>query len=95
MNKFLRVAAMPAVFGSMMAAMLITSAPASAASVTPEVVPGNPSCTDLGYAYGYKPQPEPPPTGTYSLSWVILSTLCRSPAMALTSLGARLWASMR
>jgi hypothetical protein len=34
--------------------------------VTPEVVSGNPTCTDLGYDYGFKPQPEPPPTGSYT-----------------------------
>ena len=38
----------------------------AAASVTPTVVNGNPSCTDLGYDFGYKPQPEPPPSGTYT-----------------------------
>ena len=34
--------------------------------VTPILVPGNPTCEELGYAYGYKPQPEPPPSGTYA-----------------------------
>ena len=29
------------------------------------VVPGNPTCEDLGYDFGFKPQPEPPPSGTY------------------------------
>jgi hypothetical protein len=38
---------------------------AGASSVDPVFVPGNPSCTDLGYDFGYKPQPEPPPSGTY------------------------------
>ncbi len=33
--------------------------------VTPIFVPGNPSCTSRGYAFGFKPQPEPPPSGTY------------------------------
>jgi hypothetical protein len=39
---------------------------ATAASVEPSTVPGNPSCADLGYDFGFKPQPEPPPTGTYT-----------------------------
>jgi hypothetical protein len=41
-------------------------APASAASVDPDFVSGNPSCTDLGYQFGFKPQPEPPPSGSYT-----------------------------
>ena len=44
----------------------LAAAPALASEVTPSFVPGNPSCTDLGYDYGYKPQPEPPPSGTYT-----------------------------
>ena len=48
--------------------------PSGAASVTPILVEGNPTCSgpetpnspDLGYANGFKPQPEPPPSGTYS-----------------------------
>jgi hypothetical protein len=39
----------------------------AAASVTPQVVSGNPSCVGLGYTYGFKPQPEPPPSGTYTI----------------------------
>jgi hypothetical protein len=42
----------------------LTAQPARA--VEPNFVPGNPSCTDLGYDFGFKPQPEPPPSGTYS-----------------------------
>ncbi|RKT45777.1 hypothetical protein [Thiocapsa rosea] len=38
----------------------------AAASVTPTVVDGNPTCTSLGYTNGYKPQPEPPPSDTYT-----------------------------
>jgi hypothetical protein len=38
----------------------------SAAIVDPVFVPGNPSCSDLGYDFGFKPQPEPPPTGVYA-----------------------------
>ncbi|RIK46707.1 MAG: hypothetical protein DCC57_15200 [Chloroflexi bacterium] len=34
--------------------------------VDPIYVPGNPTCSALGYTYGFKPQPEPPPTGTYT-----------------------------
>jgi hypothetical protein len=44
----------------------IAVGPAVASSVDPAFVPGNPSCTDLGYDFGFKPQPEPPPTGTYT-----------------------------
>jgi hypothetical protein len=40
---------------------------AQAASVAPTVVPGNPSCEDLGYAYGFKPTPEATPSGVYNL----------------------------
>ena len=47
-----------------LAALLATS-PAFGSTVEPIFVPGNPSCSDLGYAFGFKPQPEPPPTGTY------------------------------
>lgn len=39
--------------------------PVAAASVTPVFVPGNPSCTSLGYSNGFKPQPEPPTSNTY------------------------------
>lgn len=39
---------------------------AVASHVTPTFVPGNPSCTDLGYDFGFKPQPEPPPSGIYN-----------------------------
>lgn len=37
-----------------------------AAHVDPVFMPGNPSCSDLGYDFGFKPQPEPPPSGTYT-----------------------------
>lgn len=40
--------------------------PPSGNGVVPVVIPGNPSCQDLGYDFGWKPQPEPPPTGSYS-----------------------------
>ena len=40
---------------------------AAAASVTPTVVSGNPSCSSLVYGkLSFKPQPEPPPSGTYT-----------------------------
>ena len=32
--------------------------PASGDGITPELVPGNPTCQDLGYELGFKPQPE-------------------------------------
>jgi len=40
--------------------------PASGNGITPVVIDGNPSATDLGYDFGSKPQPEPPPSGTYT-----------------------------
>jgi hypothetical protein len=39
--------------------------PVAAASVTPVVVSGNPSCTSLGYDFGFKV--DPPDPGTYDL----------------------------
>lgn len=39
---------------------------AAASHVSPNFVPGNPSCPSLGYDFGFKPQPEPPPSGTYT-----------------------------
>jgi hypothetical protein len=39
-------------------AMLIVAMPVGAASVTPVIVPGNPTCTDLGFDYGFKVQVE-------------------------------------
>ena len=50
------------------AALLLAAAGATtsrASLVTPEFIPGNPSCVELGYDFGFKPQPEPPPSGTY------------------------------
>ena len=44
---------------------MVVGGSVDASSVTPTVVAGNPSCTDLGYSFGFKPQPEPPPAGTY------------------------------
>jgi hypothetical protein len=45
---------------------LAMAQPATGSSVPPTVVPGNPSCSDLGFDFGFKPQPEPPPSGTYA-----------------------------
>jgi len=45
--------------------LFIAVAPAGATGGEPTVVPGNPTCADLGYDFGFKPQPEPPPSGTY------------------------------
>ena len=42
--------------------LFFSTQPLSAASVTPTVIDGNPSCSDLEYDFGYKPQPEPPPS---------------------------------
>lgn len=41
--------------------------PVHAAAVTPIVVPGNPTCVGLGYAFGVKV--DPPKPGTYSLGY--------------------------
>ncbi len=63
MKKLLVLAAIPLVV-IVVVAVLVPGA--SAASVTPTVVSGNPTCVGLGYVYGFKPQPEPPPSGTYT-----------------------------
>lgn len=47
---------------------LATVRPAGATDVTPIFVPGNPSCTALGYAFGYKV--DPPNAGTYSIDGI-------------------------
>ena len=44
------------------------AARAGATDVTPIFVPGNPSCTALGYAFGYKV--DPPNAGTYSIDGI-------------------------
>ena len=44
-------------------ALLLAALPVSAASVPPEKISGNPTCTQLGYTYGYKA--DPPNSGTY------------------------------
>src|SRR6266545_728363 len=43
--------------------------PAQATGVTPTVVPGNPTCVSLGYAFGFKPlsPSESNPVGTHTL----------------------------
>jgi hypothetical protein len=46
---------------------LFIGAPVLASHVVPVPVAGNPTCADLGYAFGFKPQPEPPPSGTYTI----------------------------
>ena len=66
-----------------LAAMFMVG-PAAAASVTPEVVAGNPSCEDLGYSYGFKPQKpgggDATTSGTYSDGYVTIDlTVSSSP----------------
>jgi hypothetical protein len=51
----------------LVAALAFTS-PASATTVTPIFVAGNPSCTSLGYAFGFKV--DPPNAGTYSIDGI-------------------------
>lgn len=52
-----------------LAGMLFMSHTASAASVTPTVIAGNPTCTTLGYSFGFKPNTpsEADPTGTHAI----------------------------
>jgi hypothetical protein len=45
--------------------LALAALPAAATHVTPSVVPGNPSCQDLGYEFGFKV--EPPQSGTYDI----------------------------
>jgi len=45
--------------------VLTIGKPAGAASVNPVFVPGNPTCEELGYAYGFRV--DPPTAGTYTL----------------------------
>jgi hypothetical protein len=45
--------------------LLISGSPVNAASVEPILVPGNPSCQSLGYAYEFKIEPVPT-SGTFS-----------------------------
>lgn len=47
--------------------MALAALPVSAAAVTPVVLPGNPICADLGYAYEIKI--DPPTAGTYALGY--------------------------
>ncbi len=47
--------------------MALAALPVSAASVTPVVLPGNPICAGLGYAYEIKI--DPPTAGTYPLGY--------------------------
>jgi hypothetical protein len=50
------------------AAALVFPLAANAASVTPIFVPGNPTCTSLGYAFGFRI--DPPNAGTYSIDGI-------------------------
>ena len=52
--------------GASMLLLAVVAPQVFAASVTPIIVDGNPTCESQGYAFGFKPQPEPPPTGTYT-----------------------------
>jgi len=49
----------------MVVVLFMAALPVSAASVPPEKITGNPSCTSLGYAYGYKI--DPPTSGNYNM----------------------------
>ena len=49
-------------------AALLFALPASATAVTPVFLPGNPSCTSLGYDFGFKV--DPPNAGTYSIDGI-------------------------
>jgi hypothetical protein len=51
----------------LLVALMVAAALPATATDNPVVVPGNPTCADLGYAFGFKPQPEPPPSGTYTI----------------------------
>ncbi|OQA16765.1 MAG: hypothetical protein BWY63_02636 [Chloroflexi bacterium ADurb.Bin360] len=51
----------------MIVIMALAALPVSAATVTPVVLPGNPICVDLGYAYEMKI--DPPTAGTYNLGY--------------------------
>src|SRR5215510_14106715 len=53
---------------TLLAAALAFSSAASATSVTPIFVAGNPSCTSLGYPFGFKI--DPPNAGTYSIDGI-------------------------
>lgn len=56
-----------------LALMLVLAAfPVMAASVTPTVIPGNPTCIGLGYDFGFKIDPPTPgvyPVGNGSITW--------------------------
>src|ERR1044071_927260 len=57
-----------AMLGIGLAACLAIPGRAGATDVTPIFVPGNPSCTSLGYAFGFKV--DPPNAGTYSIDGI-------------------------
>ena len=42
--------------------------------VTPDLIPNNPSCEDLGYDYGFKPSPETAPNGVYTNGTLTVTT---------------------
>lgn len=62
--------------GFCLAAALAVPAPASATTITPLFVAGNPSCESLGYAFGYKV--DPPDAGTYGIDGLNTVTVTRS-----------------
>ena len=53
---------------AVLAAALVFPMVASATTVTPIFVPGNPTCEDLGYDFGFKI--DPPVSGTYSIDGI-------------------------
>ncbi len=53
-------------------ALVLSAHPVMAASVTPVVIAGNPTCIDLGYDFGFKIDPPTPgiyPVGNGSITW--------------------------
>ena len=56
----------------------VAAKPATATSITPVFVAGNPSCTSLGYSFGFKV--DPPDAGTYSIDGINSVTVTRDGA---------------
>jgi len=66
MNKKLTFLAV--LVSALLLGMLSLTTPTEAASVDPDFVAGNPSCQDLGYAFGFKV--DPPDGGTYDIDGI-------------------------
>lgn len=69
-------------------ASFFTATSANAASVSPTLTPGNPTCSDLGYRYELKPTPENTPNGTYLLNNGVDSVTVDSNSTGLDSWSA-------